>query len=512
MRRGERRGVAARRVSCDFLPPPPVLTRTNTIPDAVWHLLLASSFATFAAFMIWDSSPNLLLAGCSGATVAIFLWATLRMYRWNLLLSPVIFIALDPRQLPFYSWGNLGARAAGTGRYHANPGSLEFYPQVALLTLLGLVLFTAIVFGPLAKVTRLARVRYEDLVWKPWQPLAIGLAACSLLLYLSLHFPFTGGYFRGVESNVDRWLSAARYFLLTLTMISAVSVTLRRRGRIGRLAGPTGIFLSLTLAVGMGSRTAALGIAVIGGLCWITLRPRHLTRVVLSGGLLAATLFVLGSVVKSGSGQRQFSSILGGLSFVKDSDLESTKQAAGRAAGIDVQYRMAGFELPAAILLCQQRGAAPMYGAGIAGAARQGLPNFLRPEGNYSERGALYRHLERYGLVLGDSMSIPLASGLGDWGFLGGPLIYVVMALYMLLLWRVAQVSPRLFLAILMAGGGVSELFWDDTFYSIRAFAFAWLLLKLLDPILMPRWERQSAVESRSENAAGEAMLTARAF
>ena len=69
-------------------------------------------------------------------------------------------------------------------------------------------------------------------------------------------------------------------------------------------------------------------------------------------------------------------------------------------------------------------------------------------------------------------MSIPLASGLGDWGFLGGPLIYVVIAFYMLLLWRVAQMSPRLFLAILVAGGGVNELFWDDTFYSIRAFAF----------------------------------------
>ena len=305
--------------------------RTNTLPDAVWHLLLASSFATFAAFLILDARPNLLLAGCSGATVAIFLWATLRMYRWNLLLSPVIFIALDPRQIPFYSWGNLGARVAGPDRHSANPGSLEFYPQAALLALLGLVLFTAIVFGPLAKVTRLARVRYEDLVWKPWQPLAIGLAAYSLLLYLSLHFPFTGGYFRGVESNLDRWLSAARYFLLTLTMISAVSVTLRRHGRIGRLAGPAGIFLSLTLAVGMGSRTAALGIAVIGWLCWITLRPRHLTRVALAGSLLATTLFVLGSVVKSGSGQRQFSSILGSLSFVKDAD--SRVDQAGCPAG-----------------------------------------------------------------------------------------------------------------------------------------------------------------------------------
>ena len=481
--------------------------RTNTIPDVAWHLLLASSLATFALFMIWDSSPNLLLAGCSAAIVAIFLWATLRMYRWNLLLSPVIFVALDPRQLPFYSWGNLGARAAGPARYNANPGSLDFYPQVALLTMLGLVLFAAIVFGPLANVTRLARVRYEDLVWKPWQPPAIGLSACALLLYLSLNFPFTGAYFRGVESNVDRWLSAARYFLLTLTMISGVSVTLRRCGRIGRLAGPAGILLSLTLALGMGSRTTALGIAVIGGLCWITLRPRHLTRAALAGGLLAATLFVLGSVVKSGSGKGRFSSIVGGLSFVKDSDLESTKQAARQATGIDVQYRMAGFELPAAVLLCQQRGAAPMYGEGIVGAALQGLPNFLRPEGNYSERGAILRHFENHGLLLGDSMSIPLASGLGDWGFLGGPLIYVVMALYMLLLWRVAQMSPRLFLAILMAGGGVAELFWDDTFYSIRAFAFAWLMLKLLDPILMPRWHRQGALASRPENAAGGAML-----
>ena len=299
---------------------------------------------------------------------------------------------------------------------------------------------------------------------------------------------------------MDRWLSAARYFLLTLTMISAVSVTARRQGGMELFAGLAGILLSLTLALGMGSRTATLGIVVIGGLCWITLRPRHLIRVVLAGGLLATSLFALGSVVKSGSGKGRFSSILGGLSFVKDGDLESTKQTAGRATSIDIQYRMAGFELPATILLCQQRGAPPMYGTGIAGAAPQGLPNFLRPEGNYSERGALYRHLEEYGLAFGDSVSVPLASGLGDWGPLGGPLIYVVIALYMLLLWRVAQTSPRLFLAILMAGGGVSELFWDDTFYSIRAFAFAWLMLKLLDPLLMPRWDRRTAPESTAEN------------
>ena len=477
------------------------------MPDGAWYLLLTASFATLAAFVIWDSRPNLLLAGCSAAIVAVFLWATLRMYRWNLLLSPVVFIALDPRQLPFYSWGNLGARAAGPGRYNANLGSLEFYPQVALLTLMGLMLFVVIVFGPLAKVTRRARIRYEDLVWKPWQPLAIGLSACVLLVYLSLNFPFTGGYFRGVEGDVDRWLSAARYFLLTLTMISAVSVTVRRQGWIELFAGLAGILLSLTLALGMGSRTATLGIAVIGGLCWVTLHPRHLVRVVLAGGLVATSLFALGSVVKSGRGKGRFSSILGGLSFVKDGDLESTKQAAGRATSIDIQYRMAGFELPATILLCQQRGAPPMYGAGIAGAARQGLPNFLRPEGNYSERGALYRHLEEYGLVFGDSVSVPLASGLGDWGPLGGPLIYTVNALYMLLLWRVAQTSPRLFLAILMAGGGVSELFWDDTFYSIRAFAFAWLMLKLLDPLLMPRWHRRTAVESRPDHMAGKPTL-----
>ena len=481
--------------------------RTNTVPDGAWYLLLAVSFATLAAFMVWDSSPSLLLAGCSAAIVAVFLWATLRMYRWNLLLSPVVFIALDPRQIPFYSWGNLGARAVGPDRYNANLGSLEFYPQVALLTLVGLVLFTVIVFGPLAKVTRLARVRYEDLVWKAWQPLAIGLSASVLLLYLSVNFPFTGGYFRGLEGDMDRWLSAARYFLLTLTMISAVSVTARRHGRIELFAGLAAILLSLTLALGMGSRTSTLGIVVIGALCWITLRPRHLVRVVLAGGLLATTLFALGSVVKSASGKGRFTSILGGLSFVRDADLESTKQAAQRATGIDIQYRMAGFELPATILLCQQRGAPPMYGAGIAGAARQGLPNFLRPEGNYSERGALYRHLEEYGLVFADSVSVPLASGLGDWGPLGGPLIYAVIGLYMLLLWRVAQTSPRLFLAILMAGGGVSELFWDDTFYSIRAFAFAWLMLKLLDPLLMPRWDRRTVVESRPEPTPGKPNL-----
>jgi len=90
-----------------------------------------------------------------------------------------------------------------------------------------------------------------------------------------------------------------------------------------------------------------------------------------------------------------------------------------------------------------------MYGEGMLRGLLQGLPNFLRPEGEYSERLAITSHFQNTGLVYGDSIGVPLASGLADWGA-AGILIYAVMAVYAISLWRICQSTPRLLTALLM--------------------------------------------------------------
>ena len=69
----------------------------------------------------------------------------------------------------------------------------------------------------------------------------------------------------------------------------------------------------------------------------------------------------------------------------------------------------------------------------------------LRPSGSHGERAAISRHYLNRGLQYDDSTGTPLASGVADWGLVGGPLIYAAMALFYLALWRIVQLSPKLF-------------------------------------------------------------------
>ena len=96
-----------------------------------------------------------------------------------------------------------------------DPGSSSL-SSAALLSTIGLALFASIVFGVLGRQQRYLRVRYSDLYWRPWQAPAAAAIAVAVLAYLSYKYPFSGGYFRDVENDVDRWLSAAQYFFVIL--------------------------------------------------------------------------------------------------------------------------------------------------------------------------------------------------------------------------------------------------------------------------------------------------------
>jgi hypothetical protein len=465
---------------------PEVVDGSRPISIIAWVVLGLIALATFVSFMTLDPNPSLLLSFCATVNVAIMLAAMYRLYQWDLLLSPIMIIFIGPTMIMYYSWGNLGVRIAGESGYARNFGTLQYYPQVALLSTMGLLLYCVIVFGVFQKAFRHVTLKYQDLYWQPWQAIATILLSLTMLAYLSFKYSFTGGYFRGAESDFDRWFIATINSFVILAVIVSVSVLAKASTNIARLLALFGVILSVVLALGLRSRTFMLMVLILIALCWLTLKPKQARlSFFLPISLVGIMVFSLGTVVKSS--QSETSSIFDNLSAVSSQGSAQIIALTSQGVGIDSQYRLGGFELPAAILRCLDLGAPSAHGDGLIGAALQGLPGFLRPPGVFAERGNIALHYWRYCLFYDDSMAIPLVSGLGDWGIIG-VFIYVLFGVFSLILWRVAQKSPRLFLAYLLVPFFPDTLFWSGVFTYIKTMSFLWLILWIIGSLLMPRW------------------------
>ena len=465
-----------------------VATASLPISIRAWFILGLSFLVTFFSFMTLDPNPSLLLSICAAANVAIMLGAIYRLYQWDLLLSPMMIIFVGPTMIMYYSWGNLGVRIAGVSGYARNLGTLEYYPLVALLSTMGLILYCWIVFGVFQESFRRVTIKYQDLYWQPRQAITAIFVSLAVLAYLSIKYSFTGGYFRSAVSAFDRWFIATNNSFVFLTVVVSVSVLARAANHRSRLIGLVGVILSVVLALGLRSRTFMLMVLMLIILCWLTLKPRQARlSFFLPVGLIGIVVFSLGTAVKYLQGET--SSIYDNLSVVSSQESSQIIEMTSQGVGIDSQYRLGGFEYPAVLLRCLDQGAPPAYGEGLISAALQGLPGFLRPPGPGSsgERGGLALYYWRYCLYFDDSMAIPLASGIGDWG-MPGVFIYIVFGLFSLLLWRIAQSSPRLFMAYLLVPFLPDSLFWSGVFTYIKTMGFLWLLLWITGFLLMPQW------------------------
>lgn len=477
------------------------------IAGSAWVFLILASVITFLAFMRLDPDPNTLFSACCALNVAIMLWATFRLYELRLLLSPMAAVVIGPAWIIQYSWGNLFARMAGETRYASNPGSLEYYSLVALLTTVGLVLFCWVCFGLFAGYARYYRIRYEDLNWQPWQAITTSLLAVVILAYLSSKYAFLNGYFYQVQGQFDLALSASCKFFLILALTVSVSVMLKSKNLTSALLGFAGVVLPLALSLGLRSRTFMITQVIALALYWLTLRPDHVRRVLLISVVASGVLYVYGTVVKDVSGRGQTVSVTENFRALVDLEFDTVKEINSFNSLVDAQYHLAGYELPAALLSSITRGgASPAYGDAFVGGALSALPRFLRPEGAaYSERLSIYRTFFGKGLRYADSIGIPLTSGVADLGLFGF-LIYAFMGIYCILAWHLVQISPRIFLAYLIIGVGPGDLFWENAFFSIRALAFVWLTLLALSPFLMPKWSPLvSESHEHTENRSGGA-------
>jgi hypothetical protein len=456
-------------------------------PFWVWTIAYLACGLCIVAFMALDPQPNALLAISAGLNAAILIWSSYKCYELRILLSPVGQFLIGPGLISYYSIGNLGARIAGDSRFAANPGSLDYYPLASLLCTTGMLIFCLIAFVILRRQLEQTRLGFEDLEWRYWQGIAAAILAAAVLAYLSSTHPFVNGYFRNVSSQVDIWLAASVYYFTLLAVIVNTSVLAKAAEVAHRTVAQICLGAVIGQSVLLRSRTFMSVTILVSLFAYLTIRPGGLRRALPAACIGIAIVFSLGTVVKATSGTS--ASMLDNLSALQTSDVVSVSAMNDDSSNVDRQYRLAGLELPAALLACFDRGAKPMYGEGMTRGLIQGLPNFLRPPGEYSERIAIANHFQSWGLLYGDSIGVPLTSGLADWGA-PGILIYAVMAFYAVALWRLCQWSPRLLTAFLMTGNSMyfADLFWENNLmFAIRTIGFSWLVLFVLGPILAPK-------------------------
>jgi hypothetical protein len=298
---------------------------------------------------------------------------------------------------------------------------------------------------------------------------------------------------------VDRALAASQYWLVVLAAYAGVSVLARARSVSAFAMALTALGVPLLFALGMRSRTMMVVLVLAMLLAWLTIRPDRPVAALSAAVAMVLTLFALGTIVKASSDTSQ--SIAANLAAVRGAGQERILEENRRSLDIDWQYRLAGLELPAAILMCQFDGVPPMYGRGALDGITSSLPSFIRPDEEVSERLAILRQY-RGCLTYSDSIGIPLSSGLADFGRPGAAVIYAVMALFCAALWRVVQRSPRLYVAYLMCGITVGDLFWENAFLAVKSLAWSWAILVLFGPLLMPKW-RPAEPSLRAQAQAG---------
>lgn len=479
------------------------------ISTPAWLFLVFATLLTFVGFMVYDPQPSVLLAGSMAANVAIMLWALYRLYQMDLLLSPMSTAVIGPTMIVYYTIGNLGARIAGEGRFGSNLGSLAYFPLAAFLTTCGLLLFCFSIFFLFRNRLSYFRIRYQDMSWKPAQALGATFLVIGIVLYLSSKYSFVNGYFYGVETVVDRWLFASYLYFIVMAGLIGVSVMVKSKDGFSRLVSILVLTALLILAVSIRSRTYLLGFISILGLAWVTLEPYKLKRILFTGAVIVMIAFPFGTVIKTVSNRGQTASLKDNLNVILNMDLTTLLSFNQGSASIDVQYRGAGLEHPATLLMAYDRHAEPMYGGALYAGVLSALPGFMRPSFSYSERVAIYVHFFRYGMRYGDSIGLPLSSGLADWGVFFSPFIYLVIGAFCVLLWKIGQFSPQLYLACIVVWMRVEpmDLFWEDGLLSLRAMAFVWLIILVFGFVVNPVFQ-DSKETSSIDDSTGYPLVT----
>ena len=448
----------------------------------IWLILAFVTISTFILFLKLDPEPNFLLAFCSATNTFIIIWAIYKLYLHGLLLSPLAPAFIGHANVLYYSIGNLGARIQGNARYLANPGALDYYPETALFSTIGLIIFTALVFKLYSKEK--IKVRYQDFSWRPDQ--GIILTIINLIIIFLLQFEYKDFY-----AEIANWFLYAFRYLVVLAVIINSSLAFSSKKIVIRLFYIILVIFNILLFLGDRSRINLFVVGILAVLCLITLRPKWFIQILIVFLISFPLLYSLGTALKYRTHGFGGDKVILNLSELNELDLGTVIDSNLDSMRVDSGYRTAGFELPATILMNFDLGIHPLNGKVFKGALFQGLPDAIRPEGMYSDRIEIMKHFGYQGYLYDDeTIGIPLASGLADFGIIGGFLIYLIMAILYWLFFKITQISPRFFIAYLMVATTTFsiDLFWGSFFISIKAMAFSFIFLTLTQIITKPRW------------------------
>ncbi len=451
----------------------------------VWIISSALMILTFFSFLVFDPDPNFLLAFSSSINVFIFTWSIYQLFKHNLLLSPLAPAFIGYANILYYSIGNLGARIQGNERHLVNPGALEYYPETALLSSIGLVIFSLVVF--LLYTKEKAIVRYQDLYWRPYQ--GIILTILSLIIIFLLQFDYRDFY-----AELANWFLFAFRYVVILSIIINSSLAGKSKNVAGILFFRLLVGFNVLFFLGDRSRINLFVAAIIAVLCLITLQPKWIIKVLIVFCISFPLLYSLSTALKYKTHGIGGDKVIVNLSEISGLNMKTVIDSNVHSMNVDSGYRTAGFELPATILMNFDLGLHPLFGKAIQGALYQGLPDFIRPAGMYSDRIEIIKYFGYKGYLSDDeTIGIPLAIGLADFGLIGGIATYLVMAILYWLVYKVTQMSPRFFIAYIMIATTTFsiDLFWVSFFVSIKAMAFSFLFLMVTPILTRPQWVRK---------------------
>jgi hypothetical protein len=450
--------------------------------SSVLIVIFLISILVLFCFLYYDPKPDFLLSLSSSVNVIILLYSMYRLYKNDLLLSPLTVPIIGTAEILYYSIGNLGARIQGNLRYLANFGALDYYPLASLLSSIGLFLYSILGFYLFEKYRPRTIVRYQDFYWNRWKGLFSFLVLIAVMIYLQVP---THGFW----AELSRFFNYAYRYLISLVIIVNTSIFHKEKNHNHKLIALMVLLCVLTIGLVDRSRTYSLMYITLLVMCWVTIKPKHVIPVVLLSQAGIMLFYSLGTIVKDQSSSGGPKKIIPNLQSLIQFNYSAFDSVYQQSLESDFGYRMAGFELPATILMNIDHGVPVMLGGTFLGAFYQSLPSYIRPAGIYSDRQAIYQHFKYRGSISDDEiMGIPLSSGLADFGILGGILIYPVMSVCYWLFWRLTQLSSKIYVAFLMIFPVIFmlDLFWGNFLASLKALGFSFLLLVLFQKLLMP--------------------------
>lgn len=446
-----------------------------------------------------DPDKSIILACALGVNFGIMAGCLVLLYERGLLLSPAMPFLFN---IPYYSFGNIGALAPVDSWIEGNPGSLDYYPIAGLLASIGLLAYVWFFFrlvgpgeGPGDSVHGApVRVRLRDLHIGVFGIVVLSILSLLVLGYLSGKYAFVGGYFRDISSQLDKFLAGMMYSFVFLIALMGVRGVMSQQRRATRLVSMLAVLLAVIFQVSMRSRTTMLFLVCCLAAAQLTLYRKKTFHILVVGACTGVALFVAGTIVKMESVAGKTFSLLDNLNAIATTEGNSAIDATRSSVTMELNRRLAGLEMPATILRSYANGASPLLGQGFVEAAIGSLPFSMRPEGDYSERTALYENFYQYGMLYSDIYGVTLSTGLAEFGYFGVVPVYITLAAWHALMWRMARRTPLLYLSYL---GHIPallsiDLLWDGIFDSLRLWLLIYGVLWLLQAVVLRgiRWRQ----------------------